>query len=267
MCVVVEYGAGKAGYLDGSFEDARFNGPSGVCLSKSGDVLLCADTDNHRIRCIDLVRGVITTWAGSGERGVLSGALRTAAFNSAYSVCVDPSRAGCYFIADWSSIRYCDGETVSIIVGGAAQGDVDGVGDDARIGYANDVLCTSDGSTLYVTDSSYHKLRSIDLKSRRMKTIAGSGDARTRDGAGVNSAINCPYQMCFDRSRSAQVTSITTGASTHTQPESSIFIASIGGILRYNTQYGKTLLSTRWPNPASCRLMSSCSQYRIVFDR
>ena len=47
---------------------ATMNGPKGVALSKDGGLYL-ADTENHAIRRIDLKSGVITTVAGTGERG------------------------------------------------------------------------------------------------------------------------------------------------------------------------------------------------------
>jgi len=47
---------------------AALNGPKGVALAKDGGLYL-ADTENHAIRRIDLNTGVITTVAGTGERG------------------------------------------------------------------------------------------------------------------------------------------------------------------------------------------------------
>ena len=47
---------------------AKLNGPKGVSLAKDGGLYM-ADTENHAIRRIDLKTGVITTVAGSGERG------------------------------------------------------------------------------------------------------------------------------------------------------------------------------------------------------
>ena len=44
------------------------NGPKGIALGPGG-MLYLADTENHAIRRIDLKAGVITTVAGTGERG------------------------------------------------------------------------------------------------------------------------------------------------------------------------------------------------------
>jgi sugar lactone lactonase YvrE len=48
---------------------ASLNGPKGIALSPKDGALYLADTENHAIRRIDLKTGVITTVAGTGERG------------------------------------------------------------------------------------------------------------------------------------------------------------------------------------------------------
>jgi sugar lactone lactonase YvrE len=63
-------GTGEKGY-DGDGGDARkakLNGPKGIAWSPDGGVYI-ADTESHTIRRIDLKSGVITTVAGTGQRG------------------------------------------------------------------------------------------------------------------------------------------------------------------------------------------------------
>ncbi|MEO7650380.1 MAG: hypothetical protein ABIZ80_07915, partial [Bryobacteraceae bacterium] len=63
-------GTGEKGYTGdgGPAKDAKLNGPKGIAYAPDGSVYI-ADTESHTIRRIDLKSGVITTVAGSGERG------------------------------------------------------------------------------------------------------------------------------------------------------------------------------------------------------
>ncbi len=65
------------------------------------------DMNNHRIRRMDLVDGLVTTFAGAGFAGFKNGSCRSAAFFHPMSICADLITAGGYFIGDTSSIRYC----------------------------------------------------------------------------------------------------------------------------------------------------------------
>ncbi|ETX04734.1 MAG: hypothetical protein ETSY2_27105 [Candidatus Entotheonella gemina] len=57
-------GTGAAGYRDGALDQALFYEPSG--LSVGDGKLYVADTNNHRIRVIDLAAGVVSTFALKG---------------------------------------------------------------------------------------------------------------------------------------------------------------------------------------------------------
>lgn len=63
-------GTGEKGYTgnNGPAIKAALSGPKGIALSPDGGVYI-ADTESHTIRRIDLKSGIITTVAGTGERG------------------------------------------------------------------------------------------------------------------------------------------------------------------------------------------------------
>lgn len=63
-------GTGEKGHAGdgGAAVRALLNGPKGIALGPGG-MLYLADTENHAIRGIDLKTGVITTVAGTGDRG------------------------------------------------------------------------------------------------------------------------------------------------------------------------------------------------------
>ena len=64
-------GSNGGGYVDGPGNTARFKGPSGVAVDAQGTVYV-ADYGNERIRKISPA-GVVSTLAGSGERGGADG--------------------------------------------------------------------------------------------------------------------------------------------------------------------------------------------------
>jgi hypothetical protein len=62
-------GCGKAGYLDGPLDVCRMNHPSSIALDPTTHYIYVADSGNHRIRCIDLSTGFMSTVCGNGIKG------------------------------------------------------------------------------------------------------------------------------------------------------------------------------------------------------
>ena len=64
-------GSGTAGHAEGAGTTAQFNGPIGIAVS--GGTLYVADSDNHRIRAIDIASGTVRDIAGDGTAGSTNG--------------------------------------------------------------------------------------------------------------------------------------------------------------------------------------------------
>lgn len=80
--------SGISGYKDGILEESLFNYPRGICLDKEGN-LLVADCENHCIRKINTLNGIITTISGTGENGLQDGnSLLEAKFNYPSSLAI-----------------------------------------------------------------------------------------------------------------------------------------------------------------------------------
>jgi len=62
-------GCGKEGWLDGPLDICRMNRPSSICLDPTTHFIYVADKGNHRIRCIDLSTGFMSTVCGNGAKG------------------------------------------------------------------------------------------------------------------------------------------------------------------------------------------------------
>ncbi len=64
--VVRIFGTGDPGWQDGHINQAQFHAPHGLALQ--GSTLYIADTENHLVRAIDLVREQVRTLAGTGQK-------------------------------------------------------------------------------------------------------------------------------------------------------------------------------------------------------
>ena len=91
-----------------------------------------------------------------------------------------------------------DGKILDVI-GGGDVGLEDGDYADAKFHHPHGL--TLSGDSLYVADTENHAIRRIDLRERRVETIAGTGEqARTFHDGGVGSvALNSPWDLtCMD---------------------------------------------------------------------
>lgn len=110
-------GTSRAGCKDGSITEAEFDRPAGICFDANGDLLIC-DTNNHRIRKVDMKTNIVSTYVGKSS-GFVDGHISVALLNSPESLTI--GRDGTMFIAD--SVNYAirkiapDG-TVSTILRG-----------------------------------------------------------------------------------------------------------------------------------------------------
>ncbi len=227
MCRCTEScGAGTVGSSDGAHDTAQFSYPSGLCLLSDLNLLLCVDTNNFRIRRIDLSDGSVSTSAGSGQRGFINGSCQTAAFYYPYSICPHPLKSGCFWIGDICSVRYCDGQSVSAVAGGERRGYADGVGEAAKFFVVAGLICTANAKTLYVSDSNNSRIRTIEVSTGSVRSVCGDGEGGfAPDGVGLSASIDYPNEICFDRSASVK-------------PESIIYMATHTGILRFDIETG-----------------------------
>ena len=176
-------GTGAAGYQGDHVlaTQTMINAPAGVLLDGAGN-LYFADTDNHIIRRIDAVTGIITTVAGtpgvqgySGDGG--SATQVQARLNFPESIAFD--KVGDLLIADRgnNAIREVDAATGNIrTIAGTGTPGFNGDGQTATTAQLNSpwtVVVAQDGS-IYIADRSNNRIRKIDL-SGVISTVAGTG--------------------------------------------------------------------------------------------
>jgi hypothetical protein len=171
-------GTGVAGFSGdgGAAVNARLNTPRGVAVS--GDTLYVADSNNHRVRQIDLTTGVITTVAGSGDFTFAGdgGAALAAGISGPFNVSVS---GGSLFIADRGNhrVRRVDllSGTITTVAGNgvATFGGDGGPATAASLSFPRGMAVVNGG--LFVADSGNNRVRRVDLTSGIITTAAGDG--------------------------------------------------------------------------------------------
>ena len=161
----------------GPASEARLDHPEAVAVDGSGNVYV-ADSGSHRIRRIDAA-GVITTFAGTGERGYGGdgGPATEALLNAPSGIAVD--RMGNVYVADsWNHrVRRIDGRGTITTIAGTGLWDYGGDGaaaTRAQLAHPSSVAVDAAGN-VYVADSWNHRVRRID-SSGVISTLAGTGE-------------------------------------------------------------------------------------------
>jgi sugar lactone lactonase YvrE len=196
-------GTGAIGFSgdNGPASSAVFAFPSSMAMDSAGNLYI-ADTDNHRIRRID-VQGNITTIAGTGEQGFFgdNGPATSAALNRPRGVAVDS--AGNLYIADSENncVRLVAGGTITTFAGTGVAG-FSGDGGSATSAMLNLPVAVAVDSTrnVYIVDANNHRVRQVS--AGKISTLAGNGEQGfSGDGGPATSAsLNGPAAVTVDAS-------------------------------------------------------------------
>lgn len=161
------------GSRDGNYGVASFQHPEALALDDNKGVLYVSDTQNHRIRAVDLASGEVTTLLGNGKRATgLPGAVQDTTGAIHYP--------GALLLQDGSLYIAMRGENriwrmdlstrrATVVAGSGMRVSLDGVGAEAGFN-APSGLASAGEERVYVLDSGSGKLRLID-EVRAVSTI------------------------------------------------------------------------------------------------
>jgi len=194
--VLTLIGSGREGLRDGSFEEAEFNRPQGVCVV--GEALYVADTENHAIRKVDLASGTIVTLAGTGRQAQVrneAGRGTSVALNSPWDLLENDgilyiAMAGPHQI--WTlDLRTLEAKPYA---GSGREDIIDGRLQPAALAQPSGIA--TDGKVLYVADSEVSAVRSVDLlPTGEVRTIVGQGLFEFGDRDGKRSSVRLQHPI------------------------------------------------------------------------
>ena len=193
--ITTAVGTGERGFAgDGRpAERAFLNGPFDVGFDPGGN-LYFSDTFNHRIRRVDARTGIITTCAGSGERGYAGDGSPAigAQLNEPYGIAVD--RAANVYIADRHNhcVRRVDSASgvITTFAGNGVAGYSGDGGPASRAGMVepNGLALDPAQGRLFIADVADHRVRVVDLATSMISTFAGTGEAQHSGDGGPAAA-------------------------------------------------------------------------------
>ncbi len=194
-------GTGQAGYSGdgGPGPRAQLREPNDCFLDGRGGLLI-ADIQDQRVRRLDLRTGIITTFAGNGEKARKGDGLPAAQASifGARAVCMD--RQGNTYICEreGNGVRLVDAKGIMSTYAGTGERGYTGDGGSALAatwGAPKAIRCDARDNVI-VVDTENHAIRRIDAATGRVTTIAGGhkggdGDGGSATAAGLDRPHGC----------------------------------------------------------------------------
>ncbi len=179
-------GNGHQGYSGdgGKASEAQITHAHALAVDRDGNLYL-ADTENHRVRKVDIKTGIITTVAGGGEFEPSDGKKAIEVqLNMPNGVAID-DKAGHLFILDQANYRVYKVDTegiITIVAGNGFSGYRGGLARKAQISPYLGAISVDSNGKLYIADRLNHCIRKIN--GQTITTVAGicTQEGYTGDG-------------------------------------------------------------------------------------
>lgn len=197
-------GTGVLGYNGDNIPaaSAQLNIPGAVKFDSRGNLYICEGQGN-RIRKVNMITNIITTYAGTGVAGYSgdSGLATAAMVNDPQDICFD--KLGNLYIADWGNERIRKIDTLGIIttiagVGFAGYSGDGSLADTSKIGSIVG-MCFDNSGNLYLADNSNSRIFKINT-SGIISTFAGTSTGFLYNGDNIlaTTANIDPVRITFD---------------------------------------------------------------------
>jgi sugar lactone lactonase YvrE len=198
-------GTGEPGYSGdgGPGSHAQLREPNDVFLDGRGGLLI-ADIQDQRVRRLNLATGIITTFAGNGEkeRAGDGGPANQASILGARAVCMD-SKGNTYICErEGHGVRRVDANGIMSTFAGTGERGYEGDGGPALTATWNGpkaIRCDLQDNII-VVDTENHAIRRIDATTGTVSTIAGGHQGGDGDGGNATEAgLDRPHGCGVDK--------------------------------------------------------------------
>jgi len=175
-------GNGKAGFSgdEGPAVSASLHEPHSIQLDGKGNLYIC-DIRNHRIRRVNLKNGMITTFAGTGERAATPDGAKIAGTPLNGPRALDFDKEGNLWLAlrEGNAVYKLDLKRGSLhhVAGTGTQG-FGGNGGPAKLATLSGPkgLSVAPNGNIYLADTESHSIRMINVRTQMLELVAGTGD-------------------------------------------------------------------------------------------
>lgn len=200
-------GTGIAGYSgdDGPAVKAQLNQPHSIAIDRAGDVFIC-DILNHRIRKVNMKTGIISTFAGTGEKKTAPDGSKIAGAPLHGPRAMDFAPDGTLWLAlrEGNAIYRLDlaAGTLHHVAGAGGKPGFLGNSGPAKaaiLGGPKGISIAPDG-LIFFADTESHSIRFVDLKKGTVELLAGTGvKGDGPDGDPLGCKLARPHGVFVDK--------------------------------------------------------------------
>lgn len=197
-------GVGEAGFGGdgGPADQARLRQPHSIAFDTAGNLLIC-DIGNSRVRWVDMVSGVISTLAGTGERVATpdDATLTGTPLLGPRSLDTDPAGNAYLVLREGNSVFRLDlrANRLQIIAGTGERGFTGDGGPalEANFNGPKGIAYSEADHSLYIVDTENHVIRRMNLATGIIDTVLGTGERGDGpDGHPLGCRLNRPHGVC-----------------------------------------------------------------------
>jgi hypothetical protein len=200
-------GTGKSGFGGdgGPGTKAQLSEPHSIQFDRAGNLYIC-DIRNHRIRKLDMVTGVITTFLGTGEPKMAAdgSAFANAPLNGPRAIDFDVEGNLWLALREGNAVYKFDlkAGTLHHVAGVGGKPGYAGDGGPAKqavLGGPKGISISPRGD-VYLADTESHTIRRIDPKKGTIDLVAGTGKKGEGTGADPRAfALSRPHGVFVDK--------------------------------------------------------------------